>query len=70
MAYLKYDLEVSLNFHRNNDCVDECDYERIMDEKIKKAIRTAITDELSEYVTSDNEILTGFNIELDYKDRY
>lgn len=70
MAYLKYGLEVSLNFHRNNDCVDECDYEKIINEKIKKAIKTVITNELNEYVTSDNEILTGFNIELDEKSRY
>ena len=65
MSYLDYKLKVRLNFHRNNDCVDESDYTRAINHKIRHTVKKVLIDVLTEYVKSDCEVLTGYDIDID-----
>ena len=67
MNFLKHliNVKVRLNFHSNNDCVDESDYTKAINDKIRNTVRKVLIDVLTEYVESDCEVLTGYNIDID-----
>jgi len=65
--YLKYDLNVKVDFHRECTMQDEVDCRKDIDVELRKAIKEAIINYFV-YKIGNSEYVTGFNIDLSNKD--